>query len=500
MSTTTTSTGAAHILVFPYPAQGHMIPLLDLSHQLSLRGLTITILVTPKNLPILNPLLSQNHSNIQTLILPFPDHPSIPHGVENVKDLPPSLFRVMMRAMGELYNPILHWFNSHPSPPVAIISDFFLGWTHHLASHLRIPRIVFFSSGAMGVAVIDSMFRDVPKNDDDNPNVLISFRKIPNSPVYPWWQLPSIFLGHKEGDPDSEFIRDGLLANMESWGMVFNTFNELESVYLDHFRKRNESSLGYCSHRVWAVGPLLPPNDEDDVGSTDRGGSSSSVETDDLLSWLDTCPDHSVVYVCFGSQAVLRNNQMEALAAGLECSGARFLWCVKEATEGHAMGEYGMVPTGFEDRTAGRGLVIRGWAPQLLILRHRAVGSFLTHCGWNSVLEGLSSGVVMLAWPMRADQYVDATLLVDQMRVAVKVCEGADTVPDSAELGRAVAESVNENRPERIRTMELRKAAYDAVKEGGSSFKDLDSLARDLCGLHSVQKLCCDGPGPSLMG
>ncbi|KAK9277942.1 hypothetical protein L1049_027499 [Liquidambar formosana] len=126
-----------HILVIPFPAQGHLIPLLDLTHQLATRGLTITILVTPKNLPLLNPLLSQ-HPSIKTLVFPFPAHPSIPAGVENAKDLPAGYFRAMMNTLGELYNPLLHWFQSHPSPPVAIVSDMFLGWTHHLACHVGV--------------------------------------------------------------------------------------------------------------------------------------------------------------------------------------------------------------------------------------------------------------------------------------------------------------------------------------------------------------------------
>ncbi|OVA09428.1 UDP-glucuronosyl/UDP-glucosyltransferase [Macleaya cordata] len=487
-NTTTTTGGGAHILVFPYPAQGHMIPLLDLTHQLAVRGrLTITILITPKNLPILNPLLSRNYpfSSVETLILPFPiNHRLIPPGVENVKDLPPTSLRSMIIAMAELYDPLLHWFNSHPSPPVAIISDLFLGWTSHLASHLGIRRIVFSPSPAHSIAIIDSLWRGLPKindkhshDDPANNTCLIQFPGIPNSPVFPWSHLSPIYRTYREGDPDSEFIRDCIRANVASWGIVFNSFRELDSVYLDYMVKnRSDDESGYYD-RVWAVGPLLPPDNDD--GPTERGGSGS-IATSDLLSWLDTCPDHSVVYVCFGSQVVLSNKQMEGLAAGLECSGARFLWCVKEATEGHVVGEYGIVPAGFEDRTTGRGMVVRGWVPQVLILRHRSVAGFLTHCGSNSMLESLAAGVVILAWPMGADQYSNAKLLVDQMKAGVRVCEGEDTVPDGAELGRVLAESVSGNRPERVRAMELRKAAADTVKVGGSSFNDLDRLVRDL--------------------
>ncbi|GLT66447.1 hypothetical protein SLA2020_388120 [Shorea laevis] len=152
------SASGIHILVFPYPAQGHMLSLLDLTHQLCLRGLTITVLVTPKNLPTLSPLLS-THPSIQTLVLPLPPHPKLPQGVENVRDIGNAGNRPIIAALRQLHDPIIRWFHSHPSPPVAIVSDFFLGWTLRLAHQLRIPRIAFFSSGAFLASVSDHCWR-----------------------------------------------------------------------------------------------------------------------------------------------------------------------------------------------------------------------------------------------------------------------------------------------------------------------------------------------------
>ncbi|XP_058112454.1 UDP-glycosyltransferase 89B2-like [Magnolia sinica] len=466
-----TNPSGAHILVFPFPAQGHMIPLLDLTHHLTVRGLSITILVTPKNLPILNPLLSQCPS-IQTLVLPFPKYPSIPPGVENTKDLPSkNAFTSMIHALGALYDPILQWFQSHPSPPTAIISDFFLGWTHRLACQIGIPRVVFSPSGALTLAVVNSLWRTMPKLPDPaDVDASLSFPHIPNSPKYPWKHLSSLYRSYKEGDPVSEFIKEGMRANLVSWGFVFNSLSELEGEYLEHLRR----DLGHA--RVWAVGPLLPSVD---VAPTERGGASS-LPAGEVMSWLDQCTDGSVIYVCFGSQVVLTRRQMEALADGLDASGARFVWSVKEPTGGHVAGEYGVIPAGFEARVAGRGLVIRGWAPQVSILGHRSTGSFLSHCGWNSVLEAIVAGVPMLAWPMGADQFFNAGLLEDHLGIATRVCGGAESVPDSVELARAVAESVSWTWPQRARAKELSRAAGGAVREGGSSYQDLDALATEL--------------------
>lgn len=465
-----------HVLIFPYPAQGHMLPLLDFTHQLVNNGVYITILVTPKNLPFLNPLLSRNPS-IKTLVLPFPSHPSIPAGVENVKDLPANGFLSMMCNLGKLRDPILEWFHNHPSPPSAIISDMFLGFTHEIATQLGIRRYVFSPSGALALSVVYSLWREMPKRKDPNDeNENFHFPNIPNSPKFPFWQISPIYRSYVEGDPSTEFIRECYLADIASHGIVFNTFIELENVYLDYLMK----DLGH--NRVWSVGPVLPPGEEDDVSVQSNRGGSSSVLASEILAWLDKCEDHSVVYVCFGSQAVLTNKQMEELAIALDKSGVHFILSAKRATKGHASNDYGVIPSWFEEKVAGRGLVVRDWAPQVLILKHRAIATFLTHCGWNSTLESLTAGIPLLTWPMGADQFANANLLVDEHEVAIRACEGVQTVPNSDELAALLAEAVQGNKVEdrRLRASKLRKIAINGIKEGGNSFKELAAFVKHL--------------------
>ncbi|KAK9277211.1 hypothetical protein L1049_006750 [Liquidambar formosana] len=467
-----TGTGA-HVLVFPYPAQGHMLPLLDLTHQLALHNLTITILVTPKNLPILTALLSAQPS-IQTLVLPFPHHPSLPYGVENVREIGNHGNAPIIGALAKLHDPIIQWFKSHPNPPVAILSDFFLGWTLHLANHLGVPRIAFFSSGSFLISVTDHLWRNV---NAVRSLPVVSFDDLPRSPSFTEKHLPSVFRYYRESDPDWELVRNGMIANTSSWGCVFNTFDALEGEYLDYLRKK----MGHP--RVWGVGPLCLTGGLELKGR----GNTNPHSNSSVLTWLDGCPDGSVVYVCFGSQKPLKRDQTEALALALERSGIRFVWVVKSVTTQQAKDGYGFVPDGFEERVGDRGMVIKGWAPQVLILSHRAVGGFLSHCGWNSVSEAIVAGTVILAWPMEADQFVNARLLVDDMGVAVRACEGEDTVPDSAELAQTIAESLSENIPQKLRAKELRDKALTAVDVGGSSSRDLDGLVKELGQLQLKQ-------------
>lgn len=323
----------------------------------------------------------------------------------------------------------------------------------------------------MALSVVYSLWLDLPDKPDDDQTAVVSFDKIPNSPKYPWWKISPIYRACVERDPAMRFIRDGFLGNIESWGLAVNTFRELEAPYLDHLKK----VMG--NDRVWAVGPLHTFHCRNKYNDDDDDSRTGPIQT-----WLDTCEDDEVVYVCFGSQVVLTNDQMSAVASALEKSGVRFIWSVKEPTEGRVEGKYGMVPDGFEDRVANRGFLVKGWAPQVSILSHRAVGAFLTHCGWNSVLEAVVAGVTMLTWPFGADQFVDETLLADELGVAIKACEGAQTVPNADLLARLMADSVsNKNRVEmRGGVKKLRKAALEAISESGSSAMDMEELVKHL--------------------
>ncbi|KAL4577611.1 hypothetical protein LXL04_013721 [Taraxacum kok-saghyz] len=160
-----------------------------------------------------------------------------------------------------------------------------------------------------------------------------------------------------------------------------------------------------------------------------------------------------IIYVSFGSGGTLSSEQITELAWGLEMSGKRFVWVVRPPAghikdgsffkSGHSgkpndQAGYDYLPKGFVTRTEKMGLVVPSWAPQVEILNHIAVGGFLTHCGWNSTLLSIGGGVPMIAWPLYAEQRMNATMLTEELKVAVT----PEILPAKEVVGREEVEKM----------------------------------------------------------
>ncbi|KAL6646061.1 hypothetical protein ACP70R_017669 [Stipagrostis hirtigluma subsp. patula] len=454
--------GKPHVLVVPYPAQSHMISILDLAALLAGRGLGVTVAITVDNAPLLGPLVAACPS-VGAVTLPFPSSPFLPAGCgENTKDLPGHLFRPFMASLAALRAPLLDWCKAQSSRRVtAVVSDLFTGWTQPLTTELGVPHVTFSSASALYLAMSGSLWRRMPRRRrPDDADEAVMFPEVPGSPSCPWRHLSWLFRQHVAVDEVSDAIRQFFLWSLDSACFVVNSFAALEADYL-------ERPLPHLmARRVFALGPLS----EAVSTSGDRGGKPA-VPPANVAAWLDAFADGSVVYVSFGTQHALSPAQAACVADALARSSAAFVWAVRSGTA---------VPEGFEAATASRGMVIRGWAPQVAILRHRAVGWFLTHCGWSSVLEAAAAGVALLAWPMGADQFTNAWL-VAEAGVAVQVGEGADTVPDAEQMASVIAMAVGEEgKTARERAAELGRMAAAAVAQGGRSHRDLEELVHML--------------------
>jgi hypothetical protein len=321
-----------------------------------------------------------------------------------------------MASLAALRAPLLAWCKVQPRRVTAVLSDLFTGWTLPLAEELGVPHVTFSPASVHYLATSHSLWRRMPTRPDD-ANDTVAFQDVPGSPSFRWSHLSLLFRMHVAGDDEvSDTIRQIFLWNLESCCFVANSLAALEYAYV------RDPLPDLAGKRVFAVGPLL---------EAVRGGGQSPPPAK-LDVWLDAFDDGSVLYVAFGTQQALLPAQVACVADALALSSAAFVWVVTSGT---------VLPEGFEAATASQGVVIREWAPQSEILRHPAVGRFLTHCGWNSVLEAAAAGVAMLTWPMTADQFTNAWLFA-QAGVTVPVAEGADTVPNPRQMASTIAAAV----------------------------------------------------------
>lgn len=239
-----------------------------------------------------------------------------------------------------------------------------------------------------------------------------------------------------------------------------------------------------------------------------------------VLDWLGMQPSESVIYVSFGSGGTLSAKQTNELAWGLELSRQNFVWVIRPPMDDDAaaalftsadgrdgIAEY--LPDGFLERTKKVGCVVPMWAPQAQILGHPSVGGFITHCGWNSSLESMVNGVPMIAWPLYAEQKMNAVMLTEELGVAIRPnvfpTKGVVGREEIATMVRRLMEE-SEGNAIRAKVKELKYSAEKALSKGGSSYTSLSHVVMDcqMMSRSSQQPLdnrtSTNPPSPSLKG
>ncbi|XP_010925706.1 scopoletin glucosyltransferase [Elaeis guineensis] len=478
------ATGDPHILFFPFLAPGHIIPAVDLAKLFASRGVKTTVITTPGNAPSIQPSIDQANDScslrhpIALSLLPFPAaEAGLPAGCENPIAIPLTNLDMRARfvaAIELLQQPFARLLRE--LLPDAVVTDFLLPWTQDVAAELAVPRLVFHGTSLFFLCASHSIDRfkvleSVPPGSAESfvLHGLPHRIEMRRSQIQDFSKMPGIM----------EFYDRCKNSEERSYGVVANSYYELEPDYAEHYRK-------VVGRRVWNVGPVSFCNGNEIEKS--RRGDKTSIDCNQCLSWLNTKKPGSVVYVCFGSMYKLPIAQIREIALGLEALDTPFILVVRDVRGNDS----DWLPQGFEDEVAGRekGLIIRGWAPQILILNHEAVGGFVTHCGWNSCLEGVSAGVPMITWPMYAEQFFNERLIVEVLKVGVGV--GVKEYADLGEERRVVAgeeirmavgrvmDGGEEAEEMRRRARELAEMARRAVEEGGSSYVELGELIQEL--------------------
>ncbi|XP_038715477.1 scopoletin glucosyltransferase-like [Tripterygium wilfordii] len=467
-----------HIFFFPYMAHGHMIPTLYLAKLFTSRGVKASIVTTPLNVPYISKAIANTEIGIRTIKFPAVEA-GLPEGCENADSLTTQgsdgrgMVQKFMKATTMLQEPLEQLLEE--ARPDCIVSDMFFPWSTDAAAKFGIPRLVFHGTGFLSLCVIECLrlyesYKNV--SSDTEPFVLTG---LPGGLKLIKNQLPDFMRDNVETEFSRmmNFVQE---SELKSYGVVVNSFYELESAYADYYR----NELG---RKAWHVGPVLLCNRNSEHEA--HRGKEAAIDELECLKWLYSKKPDSVIYICFGSKTNFKASQLKEIAIGLEASGQQFIWVVRRGREEEETEAW--LPEGFEKRIEGKGLIIRGWAPQVLILNHESVGGFVTHCGWNSILEGISAGVPMVTWPVSAEQFYNEKLVTEVLKIGVAV--GAkkwlilygDFVNNDA-VEKAVSRlMVGEEAEEmRSRAKALGEKAHKAVEVGGSSYNDLNALIDEL--------------------
>ncbi|KAJ0989080.1 hypothetical protein J5N97_007436 [Dioscorea zingiberensis] len=454
-----------HIFFLPLLAPGHMLPMLDMARLFADRGVRATMVTTPANATLLLPTIDRSGPNLNLLTIPFSSAVAgLPDGVENLTAFPiPDVTPAFIKALDLLEPPFRRLLDDHH--PDCIISDIAYTWSSDIAADFGIPRLVFQGMGFLSL-IITGVLSNFKTHEavagDDEPFVV---PMIPHEIKLTRSQLPT-YVSNPDGN-----IEKMAEAQRRSYGMVMNSFYELEAEYVEFLKSAWRT-------RVWLVGPVSLRN-QDLLDQAARGSEAPApTVSDHCLNWLDSKEPGSVLYVCFGSMGRFTSTQLHEMASGLQASGHPFIWVVKSSGES--------TPT----VDGEKGLVINGWAPQVLILSHPAVGGFMTHCGWNSSMEGVTAGVPMITWPLFAEQFFNEKLIVDVLRIGVSAglkrsCMEAEErgVVGGEEIEMAVKRLMGgdeEAMERKKRAKEMAEKAKMAVSEGGSSYRDISALIEEL--------------------
>ncbi|KAM3243910.1 hypothetical protein ACQJBY_055686 [Aegilops geniculata] len=471
--------GKPHAVCLPYPAQGHITPMLNVAKLLHARGFDVTFVNTEYNHARLvrsrGPAAVAGLLGFRFATLPDGLPPSDDDDV--TQDIPALCKSTTETCLGPFRN-LLARLNDpatgHP-PVTCVVSDVVMGFSMEAANELGLPYVQLWTASAISYLgyrhyrlLIDRGL--APLKDAEqltNGYLDTPVEDVPGLRSMRLRDFPSFI---RTTDPDEYMVHYVLRETERTAGasaVILNSFGDLEGEAVEAME-----ALGLP--KVYTLGPL--PLLAHEQPPTPRSAINLSLwkEQDECLQWLDGREPGSVVYVNFGSITVMTNAQMVEFAWGLAQSGKQFMWIVRRDL---VKGDAAVLPEEFLAETAGRGLMA-SWCPQQQVLDHPAVGAFLTHSGWNSALESLCGGVPVISWPFFADQQTNCRYQCNEWGVGMEI--------DSNVRRDAVAGLITEimegekGKSMRKRAEEWKESAVKAAMPGGSSHRNFDELVRDV--------------------
>nr|AMQ26118.1 UDP-glycosyltransferase 48 [Pueraria montana var. lobata] len=368
-----------HIAVFPWLAFGHLGPFFELAKLIAQKDHKVSFISTPRNIHRLSNVPENSQPLVDLIELPLPHVDKLPENAEATVDIPHHIVPYLKKAYDGLEEPLTKFLER--CKPDWIVHDFAPHWLPPICSKLGISCIFFGIFSASGQSfILDLLMRKTSESPEDKALLDV--------------------LAEQDESGVSDMFR------------IIQTLNGAQVLAPRSCMEIEGESLklleGICRKPVIPVG-LLPPSQQFSEDSNDGNW-------DTILNWLDKQEKGSVIYVAFGSEVTLSDEEFTEIAMGLELSDFPFFWVLKKQNTSAVQSQDWVV------NESKRGMVWRTWAPQLRILAHKSVGGFLTHCGWSSVIEGLQVGCPLIMLPFQNEQYLIARLM-EEKGVGIKVAK-----------------------------------------------------------------------------
>nr|XP_023914546.1 7-deoxyloganetin glucosyltransferase-like [Quercus suber]POF08067.1 7-deoxyloganetin glucosyltransferase [Quercus suber] len=464
-----------HAVCVPYPAQGHINPMLKLAKILHYRGFHITFVNTEYNHKRL--LKSRGPDFLNAL--PSFQFRTIPDGlpdqsdIDATQDVPSLCASTQKNCLAPFRNLLLKLndtSSSHVPPVTCIVSDGVMSFTLDAAAELGIPDVLFWTTSAcgfMGYAQYRRLIEKglTPLKDESyltNGHLDTIIDWIPGMKGIRLRDLPSFIATTDLDDVLLNFPMVEAERAQRASAVILNTFDALEHEVLE--------GLSTMYPSICSIGPLhllvnqIPRNNYKLIGS------NLWKEEESCIEWLDKREPNSVVYVNFGSVTIMTSNQLIEFAWGLANSKQAFLWIIRPDL---VRGDSAILPPEFLEETKERGL-LANWCSQEEVLSHPSIGGFLTHSGWNSTLESVCGGVPMISWPFFAEQQTNCRYTCIEWGIGMEIESDAKR----GKIESLVRELIVGEKGQKLKNKatEWKKLAEETISPTGSSFVNLDKI------------------------
>ncbi|XVF46187.1 hypothetical protein PTKIN_Ptkin03bG0007100 [Pterospermum kingtungense] len=445
------------IVALPYPGRGHINPLMNLCKELVSKSdnVLITFVVTEEWLSFIGS--DNKHAKIHFR--------SIPNILPSERVRASDMIGFFEAVWTKMEAPFERLLDKLEPPATLIMADTFLFWAVSVGNRRKIPVASFWPMSTTMFSVFHHfhLFQEkghFPVDLIENKSERVDY--IPGVSSTCFSDLP-VFDGGIYRLILKQ-IMDCFLCVRKANYLLFPSIYELESQAIDALK--SELSLS-----IYTIGPAIPYLKPGDKSSS----SPDHVESEWLQQWLDRQPSNSVLYVSLGSFLSVSSVQMEEITAGLKDSGVRFILVAREEA------------SRLKDVCGDQGLAVP-WCDQMKVLSHHSIGGFWSHCGWNSVREGIFGGIPFLTLPIFADQNLNSKLIVEDWKIGWRVKDRQQFTAKSS-VGRGQISSLvqkfmdsgsDEVKQMRGRAKKLQQKCLQAIGSHGSSATNINSFIQNI--------------------